>query len=426
MLLKKKTTIGNISANKAAQKPSVQTSIDSILKEAIQKQATDIFLIPSADDEKKVNIIFTIEHRSIVMDISLSLDSLESIISTIDTNKTITEVADNFVSLHPIPVSEDKKGVYISLIKKKEILTKQSLSLINDFGYDNDFIEKITSSFHIKNGISVFSSPKYKNAFTLSHAISSILLEENKNISVGFLVNKQQSISVSHKRAILCKHKDCDELISNIASLSRTPVKLLSVTEPSLLDTTTLFKIFQMSFNDKNILMSLSNNSAFGIYFFLKELYGISYELAIRSISHSSNIIDVNRLCPHCKIEDKEKQNINNIKKLYKDRTLYPAYVKDILSFIGEKDQDYSGYIANESGCEQCNYSGYNGKIPIVEYFNVSNSFLMFLKEKERSIEDVENQACQTGIGKNRIYDFIKKIKSGETDASMLNLRLIL
>lgn len=164
-------------------------------------------------------------------------------------------------------------------------------------------------------------------------------------------------------------------------------------------------------------------SSCFEIWKAFHEVFDVEYYTSASIILYSHNQTLVPHLCDKCRIEDRDKKNVNSLNNI-KDEL--PYIVKDALDdFLANPSKTY---VHNPSGCEHCGGSGYKGQTPIYEYIYPDVHFVKWLMDTEPDRYAIESKACtgNKAVGVNKLSIFIRKLKLGIVDANPETLKEIL
>jgi len=174
--------------------------------------------------------------------------------------------------------------------------------------------------------------------------------------------------------------------------------------------------IIEMSEAGQLVFSTAHLTSAFSIYASFEQIFNISSRLSIPLILFSINQVLVDKLCDDCKVEDKEKECISTLKK---SESYLPYVYKQPLKKLFEDAGEITFYKKGD-GCDSCMNSGFKGRAPVYEYFAPNVDFMEWLVDKPTTPLKyaVEREACERGIGVNKLETFIELLKNGVVDTS--------
>jgi type II secretory ATPase GspE/PulE/Tfp pilus assembly ATPase PilB-like protein len=165
----------------------------------------------------------------------------------------------------------------------------------------------------------------------------------------------------------------------------------------------------QASLTGHRVLSTLHTNDAAGTFPRLVEL-GIKENL----LGQAVNVVMAQRLlrtlCDKCK----EKVAIAEA-----DKELIEAIVKDIPNPDEYKDTLSKDYVYHATGCDECNDSGYRGRIGVFEAIIVDDAVSQ-LVQKNPSDRKIRAHASEKQHLLTMAQDGILKILSGKTDVAEL------
>ena len=149
----------------------------------------------------------------------------------------------------------------------------------------------------------------------------------------------------------------------------------------------------QASLTGHLVLSTVHTNSAVNAITRLRDM-GIEPYLLSSSLVYVLSQRLVRKLCNHCKVEDKESKNLNVLQKYNVNDPIYKA-----------------------NGCEECEHTGYKGRISVGEYISIDDKISELIYSSAS-----ENQISEYVYSNNKklFENGLLALKEGQTSLSEL------
>ena len=376
--------------------------IDSVIKTAMDKRASDIHIEPMQDS---IRVRYRIDGELIsAADISKEKQSQITgrlkAISNMHQEKQ--ESQDGRIIMYPdynIRVSS-QKNIYgekfvLRLLKKNE-----DVKSIFDLGFPND--EKLLKdAFNKKNSITVIAAPTGEGKTTTLYSIIDYLNRPEINITtiedpVEIRINGLNQIEIDPKTTFA----------DSLRTVLRQDPDIILVGE--IRDTETAEIAMQSGQTGHYVLSTIHTIDAIEVITRLRKMGISNYDISSTLATSVSQRL-VRRLCPSCAREreftEEEKNIMNKICEKYGVN----------IDFNGKKTFD-------AVGCKKCNNTGFYGRIGIFEVLVLSDKIKMLIQDNASAI-DIRTEALKSGY-MPLIVDGVKKILDGTTNLQELNNKL--
>ncbi len=163
--------------------------------------------------------------------------------------------------------------------------------------------------------------------------------------------------------------------------------------------------------------------SAFNIFDALERVFGIPKQTSIDLILFSVNQTLVKKLCDDCKIKDVEDKNLDALEKLKKRDEIPYSHQKSLDDLLNDSSYLHNTYKkGNNPHCKKCNGEGYQGRVPVYEWFRMTQTLREQLLGRDMKPFEIEKEVCLSGIGENKLDTFVNLVKKGEIDVSDENI----
>ena len=378
--------------------------VDSIIKTAMDKRASDIHVEPLED---KVRVRYRIDGRlftaaQIEKDKQSQLIGRLKAISNMHQEKQ--ESQDGRILAYPdynIRVSS-QRNVYgekfvLRLLKKNEDIRE-----IFDLGFPADE-ELVKKSFNKRNSITVVAAPTGEGKTTTLYSIIDFLNNPHINITtiedpVEIRIDGLNQIEIDAKTSFS----------GALRTVLRQDPDIILVGE--IRDKETAEIAMQAGQTGHYVLSTIHTIDSIEVITRLRKMGISNYDISsILATSVSQRL--VRRICNHCaKERDFTEQERNIIQK------------------IGEKyhvNFDLNGKKTYEPvGCKHCNQSGYYDRIGVFEILNIDEDVRELIANDASSIE-IRKKALETGY-KPLVVDGIQKVIDGVTTLEEVNNKLII
>ncbi len=378
--------------------------VDTIIKTAMEKRASDIHVEPQEDD---IRVRYRIDGQLITA-AQIGKDKQAQLIGRLkaisNMHQEKQESQDGRILNYPeynIRVSS-QKNVYGEKFVLRLLKKNANIKDIFDLGFPNDD-ELVRNSFNKRNSITVVAAPTGEGKTTTLYSIIDYLNNPHINITtiedpVEIRINGLNQIEI-----------DAKETFSDaLRTVLRQDPDIILVGE--IRDKETAEIAMQAGQTGHYVLSTIHTIDSIEVITRLRKMGISNYDIAsILATSVSQRL--VRRICPHCSIQrdfnEKEIEIINKIGDRYgikfdfKDKKTYDAV-----------------------GCKFCNQSGYLDRIGIFEILNVNDDIKELISNDGSSME-IRKKALELGY-RPLIVDGIYKVLNGITTLDELNNKLVI
>ena len=378
--------------------------IDSVIKTAMDKRASDIHIEPM---QEGMRIRYRID-GVLVNAADIGKEKQSQIVGRLkaisNMHQEKQESQDGRIIMYPeynIRVSS-QKNIYgekfvLRLLKKNE-----DVRSLFDLGFPNDQ-NLVKNAFNKKNSITVIAAPTGEGKTTTLYSIIDYLNKPQINITtiedpVEIRINGLNQIEVDQKITF----------VDSLRTVLRQDPDIILVGE--IRDTETAEIAMQAGQTGHYVLSTIHTIDAVEVITRLRKMGISNYDISSTLATSVSERL-VRRLCPHCARE--------------RD---YTEKEKEIIGKIGEKYNikfDIEGKKTFDAvGCKKCHNTGYLGRIGIFEVLMLNDTIRSLIVENKPAME-IRDVALQNGYVP-LIVDGINKIIDGITNLDELNNKLAL
>ena len=378
--------------------------IDSVIKTAMDKRASDIHIEPMQENMRvryRIDGVL-IDAANIGKEKQAQIVGRLKAISNMHQEKQ--ESQDGRIIMYPdynIRVSS-QKNIYgekfvLRLLKKNE-----DVRSIFDLGFPQD--EKLVKdAFNKKNSITVIAAPTGEGKTTTLYSIIDYLNKPQINITtiedpVEIRINGLNQIEVDPKITFA----------ESLRTVLRQDPDIILVGE--IRDQETAEIAMQAGQTGHYVLSTIHTIDAIEVITRLRKMGVSNYDISSTLATSVSQRL-VRRVCPYCA---KERE--------------FTTEEKDYITKVGEKYNlkfDFNGKKTFDTvGCNKCNNTGYLGRVGIFEIL-VINDELRTLIVDNKSTTDIRKSALKSGYVP-LIVDGINKVLNGTTNMNELNNKLAL
>ena len=379
--------------------------VDSIIKTAMEKRASDIHFEPMVE---KLRVRYRID-GGLVNAVTIESDKMPQIVGRLkaisNMHQEKQESQDGRIILYPdynIRVSS-QKNVYgekfvLRLLKKNTVIKK-----VFDLGFPNDK-ELLKESFNKKNSITIIAAPTGEGKTTTLYSVIDMLNRPDINITtiedpVEIRIDGLNQIEIDSRTSFS----------DSLRTVLRQDPDIILVGE--IRDKETAEIAMQSGQTGHYVLSTIHTINSVEVITRLREMGISNYDIASTLATSISQRL-VRKVCPHCKVErefnEKEKEIMNKI-----------AEKNGItLDFTDKKTYD-------AIGCDKCNHTGYFDRIGIFEVLIINDKISQLIIDNASSIE-IRNEAIKEGHYKPLIVDGLNKVLEGITTLEELNNKLII
>ena len=377
--------------------------IDTIIKTAMNKRASDIHIEPMED---KVRVRYRIDGELYtVADIPKEKQA-----QTIGRLKAISnmyqekqEDQDGRIIIYPdynIRVSS-QRNIYGEKFVLRLLKKNQNIKGMYELGFPTD--RDIHNCFEKRNSITIMGAPTGEGKTTSLYAIINDLNRPEINITT---IEDPVEIRIPGLNQIEMDAK------SNFASALRTILRqdpdIILVGE--IRDKETAEISMQAGQTGHYVLSTIHTIDAVEVITRLRKLGVSNYDIASTLATTASQRL-VRRLCPDCKKErefnNEELEIINKVEEKYN------------IKFDLKNKKTYDAV-----GCDKCNHVGYLDRIAIFEILQINDIIKELISNGESPIK-IKKEALKCGYEPLEI-DGIRKVINGITNMKELNKKLLI
>ena len=378
--------------------------VDSIIKSAIEKRASDIHIEPLEDS---VRVRYRIDGElytaaTIEGDKKAQMIGRLKAISNMHQEKQ--EAQDGRILAYPnynIRVSS-QRNVYgekfVLRLLKKNTDIKRMFEL--GFPEDETLVKK---SFNKRNSITLVAAPTGEGKTTTLYSIIDYLNRPEINITT---IEDPVEIRITGLNQIEIDPKTT--FSNSLRTVLRQDPDIILVGE--IRDQETAEIAMQAGQTGHYVLSTIHTIDSIEVITRLRKMGISNYDIASILASSVSQRL-VRRLCPNCKQERE-----------------FSEEEKQVIRTIGEKYQIYFDVDSAKTyipvGCDQCNHSGYYDRIGIFEVLLLDDKIRELISNNASSMQ-IREEALKHGY-EPLLIDGIRKVLNGITTLEELNKKLVI
>ena len=392
------------SSEKIDVNADVSGFIDSVIKTAMDKRASDIHIEPM---QEGIRVRYRIDGQ-LVNAANIGKEKQAQIVGRLkaisNMHQEKQESQDGRIIMYPdynIRVSS-QKNIYgekfvLRLLKKNE-----DVKSIFELGFREDK-ELLKNAFNKKNSITVIAAPTGEGKTTTLYSIIDYLNKPEINITtiedpVEIRINGLNQIETDTKTTFA----------DSLRTVLRQDPDIILVGE--IRDKETAEIAMQAGQTGHYVLSTIHTIDAVEVITRLRKMGVSNYDISSTLATSVSQRL-VRRLCKNCA---KERE--------------YTDEEKNIMTRIAEKygqTIDFTGKKTYEAvGCKKCNNTGFYGRIGIFEVMIINNETKSLIANNA-SILEIRNEAIKNGYVP-LVMDGISRILDGTTSLQELNNKLAL
>lgn len=392
-------TSGDIDTN-----ADVSGLVDSIIKTAMEKRASDIHIEPL---EKIVRVRYRIDGQ-LVTAAQIEKEKQSQIIGRLkaisNMHQEKQESQDGRILSYPdynIRVSS-QKNVYGEKFVLRLLKKNADIRQIFELGFPEDE-NLVNKSFNKRNSITIVAAPTGEGKTTTLYSIIDYLNRPQINITtiedpVEIRIDGLNQIEVDAKSSFS----------SSLRTVLRQDPDIILVGE--IRDKETAEIAMQAGQTGHYVLSTIHTIDSIEVITRLRKMGISNYDISsILATAVSQRL--VRKICPHCAKErdftDEEKEIMTKIGNKYNVE----------FDFRGKKTYD-------AVGCKRCNQSGYYDRIGMFEVLNVEDEIRDLIARDGSSME-IRRKALKLGY-KPLVIDGINKVLKGITTLEEINNKLII
>ncbi len=378
--------------------------IDSIIKTAIERRASDIHIEPM-DNELRVRYRIDGELYTAA---NVDNDKQNQIIGRLkaisNMHQEKQESQDGRILLYPeynIRVSS-QKNVYGEKFVLRLLKKNANVKRIFDLGFPNDE-ETVRKSFDKRNSITVMAAPTGEGKTTTLYSIIDYLNKPSINVTT---IEDPVEIRISGLNQIEIDAKA--SFIDSLRTVLRQDPDIILVGE--IRDKETAEIAMQAGQTGHYVLSTIHTIDSIEVITRLRKMGVSNYDIASTLATSVSQRL-VRKICPHCAI-----------------RRDFTEKEKNIIYEIGKKygvEYNFEGKTTYTTvGCEKCNNSGYYERIGIFEILAIDDNIRELIINDASTLK-IKEEALKTSY-KPLIIDGINKVLQGITTLEELNKKLVI
>ena len=378
--------------------------VDSIIKTAMEKRASDIHFEPMEDH---LRVRYRID-GGLVTAVNIEQEKQSQIIGRLkaisNMHQEKQESQDGRIILYPdynIRVSS-QRNVYGEKFVLRLLKKNAGIKKIFDLGFPND--EKLLKdSFDKKNSITIIAAPTGQGKTTTLYSVIDMLNRSDINITtiedpVEIRIDGLNQIEIDAKTSFS----------DSLRTVLRQDPDIILVGE--IRDKETAEIAMQSGQTGHYVLSTIHTINSIEVITRLRKMGISNYDIA-STLSTSISQRLVRKVCPHCARErdftEEEKEIMTHIAEKY----------NVTLDFNGKKTYD-------AIGCEKCNHTGYYERIAIYEVLIINDEIKQLITDNASSIQ-IREEALK-GSYKPLIIDGLYKVLEGKTTLEELNNKLVI
>ena len=378
--------------------------IDSIIKTAMEKRASDIHIEP---EETTVRIRYRIDGELLTA-ATIEKEKQQQLIGRLkaisNMHQEKQESQDGRILMYQdynIRVSS-QKNVYGEKFVLRLLKKNADVQQIFELGFpkDEDLVNK---SFNKRNSIVLVAAPTGEGKTTTLYSIIDFLNRPEINITT---IEDPVEIRIPGLNQIEIDTKT--SFSDSLRTVLRQDPDIILVGE--IRDKETAEIAMQAGQTGHYVLSTIHTIDSIEVITRLRKIGVSDYDIASTLATSLSQRL-VRKICPECAQErdftEEEKEIINKIAQKYNIK----------YDFAGKKTY-------TTVGCKKCNNTGFYGRIGIFEILNLTEEIKELIVKDASSIE-IRNKAIELGY-KPLVIDGFNKVLDGYTTLSELNSKLVI
>ena len=378
--------------------------VDSIIKSAMKKRASDIHIEPL---ENEVRVRYRIDGE-LVTATKIPKEKQAQIIGRLKAISNMfqekQESQDGRIIMYPdynIRVSS-QKNIYGEKFVLRLLKKNLNIRGLTDLGFPDDK-ELIRTSFNKRNSITIIAAPTGEGKTTTLYSIIDYLNRPEINITT---IEDPVEIRIPGLNQIEINEKL--RFSDSLRTVLRQDPDIILLGE--IRDKETAEIALQAGQTGHYVLSTIHTIDAIEVITRLRKMGISNYDISSTVGTTVSQRL-VRKICKKCakqrKFTEEEKNIILQIGKKYNfDFNLEGKFTYDVV------------------GCKECNNSGYYGRIGIYEVLNIEDNIKELIVNGASSIE-VREEALK-GAYKPLLIDGISKVINGITTLEEINKKLII
>ena len=399
-----------LSSLEGGAKENIDTSgdvsglVDSIIKTAIDKRASDIHIEPL---EKSIRVRYRIDGR-LVDAAKIENDKQTQIVGRLkaisNMHQEKQESQDGRILMYPDYNirSSSQKNVYGEKFVLRLLKKNSTIRGLFDLGFPKDE-QLVKKSFNKRNSITIVAAPTGEGKTTTLYSIIQYLNRPEINITT---IEDPVEIRVPGLNQIEIDAKST--FSGALRTVLRQDPDIILVGE--IRDQETAEIAMQSGQTGHYVLSTIHTIDAVEVITRLRKMGVSDYDISSTLATSVSQRL-VRRICPHCARErdytPEEKQVMQEIAGKYGRE----------IDFTGKKTYD-------AVGCAKCNKTGYLDRIGIFEVLIIDEDIKELVTNGKSSLE-IRRKAIENGF-EPMVLDGIRKVLDGTTTLDEINNKLVL
>ncbi|MCI8482386.1 MAG: Flp pilus assembly complex ATPase component TadA [Clostridia bacterium] len=378
--------------------------IDTIIKKAMDKRASDIHFEPM---ENELRIRYRIDGELFtagILDKEKQAQVIGRLKAISNMHQEKQESQDGRILLYPdynIRVSS-QKNVYGEKFVLRLLKKNADIKRIFDLGFPQDE-EIVKNSFNKKNSITIMAAPTGEGKTTTLYSVIDYLNKPEINVTT---IEDPVEIRISGLNQIEIDSKT--SFSDSLRTVLRQDPDIILVGE--IRDKETAEIAMQAGQTGHYVLSTIHTIDSIEVITRLRKMGVSNYDIASTLATSVSQRL-VRKICPHCARQrpftDKEMQIMNSI----------ASKNGEILDFNEKVTYD-------AVGCSQCNNTGYYDRIGVFEILNIDDE-IRELITMDASTLKIKEEAMKKNY-RPLVIDGIRKVLNGVTTLEELNKKLVL
>ena len=378
--------------------------IDSIIKTAMDKRASDIHIEPM---QEGLRVRYRIDGK-LINEVNVGTEKIPQIVGRLkaisNMHQEKQESQDGRIIMYPdynIRVSS-QKNIYGEKFVLRLLKKNANIKSIFDLGFDGD--EKVlNSAFKKKNSVTIIAAPTGEGKTTTLYSLIDYLNNPDINITtiedpVEIRINGLNQIEVDPKITFA----------DSLRTVLRQDPDIILLGE--IRDKETAEIAMQAGQTGHYVLSTIHTIDSIEVITRLRKMGVSNYDISsILATSVSQRL--VRKLCPNCMKEreftQEEKEIIKSIGDKYNEK----------FDLEGKKTYD-------AVGCKKCNNTGYYDRIGLFEVLILNDNIRTLIANNESAIE-IRKEALKVGY-KPLVVDGINKVIKGITNLEEINNKLVI
>ncbi len=378
--------------------------IDTVIKKAMDKRASDIHFEPM---ENELKIRYRIDGELFTagdIDKEKQTQVIGRLKAISNMHQEKQEAQDGRILLYPdynIRVSS-QKNVYGEKFVLRLLKKNADIKRIFDLGFPGDE-DTVKKSFNKRNSITIMAAPTGEGKTTTLYSVIDYLNRPEINVTT---IEDPVEIRIPGLNQIEIDAKT--SFSDSLRTVLRQDPDIILVGE--IRDKETAEIALQAGQTGHYVLSTIHTIDSIEVITRLRKMGVSNYDIASTLATSVSQRL-VRRVCPHCA----------------KQREFTQEEIK-IMNSIGEKygkTFDFSGKMTYDIvGCTYCNHTGYYGRIGIFEILNIDDEIRELIANDASTLKIKECAMKQSF--KPLVIDGIYKVMEGITTLEELNKKLVI